>query len=111
MNAPKETDCKIWSCYKYDPPGKTKNYLTIIAVIITILALLALVLLTVFKLILMNATETASLERFQIEPQTTVQNRNSYFSLDSSSSEDFDDENPDSRTPIIRPQRRGPINH
>ena len=98
-----ETDCQIWTCYEYDPPSKTKNYLSIIAVIITIISLLALILFIAFKLRL----KPAPLERSQVLPQTTEQNRNSYFSLASSSSK----EDLDLRTQIIRPRTRGPINH
>ena len=38
--------------------------------------------------------------------QNAIENRNSYFTIDSSSSENFDEENLEERSPIIRPRMR-----
>ena len=102
-----ETDCQLWACYEHNPPPMT---LTIVVIFVALLSFIALVLLALFKIKSNPRRENASLNQDQIGSQTTIQNRNCYFSIDTSSSEDFDNENVDARTPILRPpRRRGPI--
>ena len=106
-----ETNCKLWSCYEYNPSGKTKNHLTEIAITVALLSILVLFLCLSFKIKSNGASLNEDIERQQNMQLTTLQNANSYFALNSSSSEEyeFDDENLELRTPIIRPRTQHPF--
>ena len=45
----------------------------------------------------------------QIVTQTAIPNRNCYFTLASSSSDDYEEETMNERTPLIRPRIRSPL--
>ena len=105
-------DCQIWSCYKHTPSGKNGNYLTIVAIALGILALLCMVILTTIGIRIVCRSGRQPIAQSQEGPesrsQNAIQNRNSYFSINSSSSENFDVENLEleERRPIIRPRLR-----
>ena len=112
-----QTECPMWSCYKYIPSGQKEINLTIIGIIAAFLSFVALVLMMVLRLKKTRVRSESELESIslqnvqespQITSQTVIPNRNSYFTLVSSSSDDYEDENIDERTPIIR-RLRGPI--
>ena len=106
-----ETNCKLWSCDEYNPSGKTKNHLTEIAITVALLSILVLFLCLSFKIKSNGASLNEDIERQQNIQLTTLQNANTYFALNSSSSEEheFDDENLELRTPIIRPRTQHPF--
>ena len=112
-----QTECPMWSCYKYIPSGGKEINLTIIGIIAAFLSFVALVLMMVLRLKKTRVRSESELEGVspqniqespQITSQTAIPNRNCYFTLASSSSDDYEDENIDERTPIIR-RLRGPI--
>lgn len=117
MEILEETDnCQIWTCYKYNPSDKKENYLTIVAIGAAVLSLLSLSLLVALKSRRNCRPESQPVDQSQESPEvvqdTAIENINCYFSIDSSSSSEyFEDNNLDLQTPIIRPRLRGPNVH
>ena len=106
-----QTDCQVWTCYKHNSSGKNGNYTIIVAIAFGILALLFLVALTIIgiRIVCRSERQPQSQESPEELSQNGIQNRNSYFSIGSSSSENFEEENMEERTPIIRPKFRSNV--
>ena len=98
-----QTDCQVWSCYKHNPSGKNGNYIIIVATAFGILALLFLVALTIIgiRIVCRSERQPQSQESPEELSQNGIQNRNSYFSIGSSSSVNFEDDNLEEGSPII----------
>ena len=84
-------------------------YLTV-AIPLGILALLMIVTFTMIGIqtLCRSVSQPAdqSYQNSERRSQNTIQNRSSYFSIGSSSSENFSEDNLEEQTPIIRPRLR-----
>ena len=101
-----QTDCQVWTCYKHSSSGKNGNYLIFVAIAFGIIALLLAIIGLWIVCRSNRQAVTQSQENLEGISQNAIHNRNSYFSIDSSSSENFGEENLDEQTPIIRPKFR-----
>ena len=93
------------------PSGKTGYYITFVAIGFGIIALLFLIALTIIgiRIVCRSERQPQSQENPEELSENGIQNRNSYFSIGSSSSENFEEENIEERTPIIRPKFRSNV--
>ena len=104
-------DCQIWTCYKYNPSDRKENYVTIVAIGAGVLTLFCLLLFVALKS-KRNCRPRSqpvdqSQESSEVVQDTAIENTN-YFSIASSSSEYFEEDNLNLQSPIIRPKLRGP---
>ena len=83
-----QTDCEVWSCYDIDPKPEQKDVITIsvgIGIAVILIIALILILKTLRHRICLSERRPRSENG---EPQQTVENQNSYFSIGNSSSEE-----------------------
>ena len=108
-------DCQIWTCYKYKPSDRKENYLTIVAIGAGVLTLFCLLLFVALKSRRNCRRESQPVDQSQesseVVQDTAIENTNCYFSIDSSSSEYFEEDDLNLQSPIIRPRLRGPNVH